>query len=182
MGRHGDGKCYVSPNSGRAAFDSFLVCDFLTRYLPRQVLALGDFNTHATQWGNPRTDARGRALLNWTAGLGLLLVNRDSASICAVWGGGCSVIGLTWATPSTFRRVSDWRVDEETETLSDHLYIWMEVAPRSCPLRGPATSQERGAPAHRHQDGVRRSEITTCFRQQQSWPFGARRFPRRGAV
>lgn len=87
---------YVSPNSGRAAFDSFLdgVRDCVSRYLPWQVLVLGDFNAQAMQWGNSRTDARSRALLDWAAGFGLLLVNRGSASNCVVWRG-CSVIDLT---------------------------------------------------------------------------------------
>lgn len=87
---------YVSPNSGRAALDSFLdgARDCVSRYLPRQVLVLGDINAHAMQCGNSRTDARGRALLDWAAGFGLLLVNRGSASSCVVWRG-CSVIDLT---------------------------------------------------------------------------------------
>lgn len=92
---------YVSPNCGRAAFDSCVA-----RYLPRQVLVLADFNAHAMQWGNSTTDARGRALLDWVAGIGLLLVNRGSASSCVVWRG-CSVIDLTWAIPSALRWVSD---------------------------------------------------------------------------
>ncbi|XP_033315465.1 uncharacterized protein LOC117213886 [Bombus bifarius] len=75
---------YVSPNSGRAAFEEFLdgVGDCVRRRLPRQVLVLGDFNAHFTEWGNARTNARGRTLSNWAAGLGLLLVNRGSTSTC----------------------------------------------------------------------------------------------------
>ncbi|XP_012248759.1 uncharacterized protein LOC105681878, partial [Bombus impatiens] len=67
----------VSPNSGRATFEEFLngVGDCVRRRLPRQVLVLGDFNAHSMIWGNARTNARGRTLSNWAAGLGLLLVN-----------------------------------------------------------------------------------------------------------
>ncbi|XP_033362901.1 uncharacterized protein LOC117241009 [Bombus vosnesenskii] len=75
---------YVSPNSGRAAFEEFLdgVGDCVRRRILRQVLVLGDFNAHSTEWANARTNARGRTLSNWAAGLGLLLVNRGSTSTC----------------------------------------------------------------------------------------------------
>ncbi|XP_050490232.1 uncharacterized protein LOC126873433 [Bombus huntii] len=119
---------YVSPNSGWAAFKEFLdrVGDCVRRRLPRQVLVLGDFNAHSTEWGNARTNARGHALTNWAAGLGLLLVNGGSTSTCVAWRGS-SIVDITWASPDAFRRVSGWRVAEGVETLSDHLYIFMEV-------------------------------------------------------
>jgi hypothetical protein len=55
---------YVSPNSGMAAFVDFLdgVVECVRRCFPRQVLVLGDFNAHSTQWGNARTSAQGRWL------------------------------------------------------------------------------------------------------------------------
>ncbi|XP_050494523.1 uncharacterized protein LOC126875676 [Bombus huntii] len=55
---------YVSPNSGRAAFEEFLdgVGDCVRRRLPRQVLVLGDFNAHSTEWGNARANARPHAI------------------------------------------------------------------------------------------------------------------------
>ena len=73
---------YVSHNSGMAAFENFLdgVGECVRRCLPLQVLVLGDFSAHSSQWGNARTDARGRNLSDWATGLGLLLVNRGSAS------------------------------------------------------------------------------------------------------
>jgi hypothetical protein len=55
---------YVSPNISLAGFGDFLdgVESCVRRYLPRQVLVLGDFNAHSSLWGNPRTDARGKML------------------------------------------------------------------------------------------------------------------------
>ena len=119
---------YVSPNSGWAAFEEFLdgIGDCVRRHFPRQILVLGDFNAHSAEWGNPRTNARGRALSDWAAGLGLLLVNRGTTSTCVTWRGS-SVVDITWASPDTFRRITGWRVAEGIETLSDHLYIFMEV-------------------------------------------------------
>ncbi|XP_043604745.1 uncharacterized protein LOC122577484 [Bombus pyrosoma] len=119
---------YVSPNSGWAAFEEFLdgIGDCVRRHFPRQILVLGDFNAHSAEWANPRTNARGRALSDWAAGLGLLLVNRGTTSTCVTWRGS-SVVDITWAFPDTFRRITGWRVAEGIETLSDHLYIFMEV-------------------------------------------------------
>nr|XP_033204685.1 uncharacterized protein LOC117165383 [Bombus vancouverensis nearcticus]XP_033204713.1 uncharacterized protein LOC117165425 [Bombus vancouverensis nearcticus] len=140
---------YVSPNSGRAAFEEFLdgVGDCVRRRLPRQVLVLGDFNAHSTEWGNARTNASGRMLSNWAAGLGLLLVNRGSTSTCVTCRGS-SIVDITWASPEAFRRISGWRVAEGVETLSDHLYIFMEV---DAPGPGmPTTNDGRGPPRGRH--------------------------------
>jgi hypothetical protein len=51
---------YVSHNSGLAAFGDFLdgVSECVIRCLPRQVLVLGDFNAHSSEWANRRTNAR----------------------------------------------------------------------------------------------------------------------------
>jgi hypothetical protein len=75
---------YVSPNSGLAAFGEFLddVGECVKRCFPRQVLVLGDFNAHSMQWGYSATNTRGRWLTDWAAGLGLLMVNKGTASTC----------------------------------------------------------------------------------------------------
>jgi hypothetical protein len=90
---------YVSPNSGLAAFGDFLddVGECVGRCFPRQVLVLGDFNAHSTQWGNSATNTSGRWLTDWAAGLGLLLVNKGTASTCVAWRE-FSVVDITWAT------------------------------------------------------------------------------------
>ncbi|XP_060830192.1 uncharacterized protein LOC132914800 [Bombus pascuorum] len=121
---------YISPNCGTRAFEDFLdeMGECIRRCLPRQVLVLGDFNAHSTQWGNNRTTARGRELTNWTAGLRLLLINQGSVSTCVGWRG-TSVIDLTWATPRLHARIHNWRVTLEMETLSDHIYVLMEIQP-----------------------------------------------------
>ncbi|XP_033178832.1 uncharacterized protein LOC117152159 [Bombus impatiens] len=77
--------------------------DYVRRRLPRQVLVLGDFNAHSTEWENARTND---ALSNWAAGLGLLLVNRGSTSTCVAWRGS-SIVDITWASPDALWRISD---------------------------------------------------------------------------
>jgi hypothetical protein len=37
------------------------------------------------------------------------------------------VVDVAWATASLHRRIRDWRVAEVVETLSDHLYVMMEL-------------------------------------------------------
>ncbi|EFN81225.1 hypothetical protein EAI_04699, partial [Harpegnathos saltator] len=75
------------------------------------VVIAGDFNAHSEEWGcSPRhRDPRGEAVIGWAAGLGLLLMNRDSTSTC-VRPGGQSVIDWTWATPWAAGLFQEWRV------------------------------------------------------------------------
>jgi hypothetical protein len=132
---------YVSPNSGLDAYGDFLdgVSNCMRRRCrSRQVLILGDFNARSSQWGDTRTNTRGRMLSDWAAGLGLLLTNRGSTSTCAAWRGS-SVVDITWTTASLHRRIRNWRVAEEVETLSDHLYIMMELTSGTA-----STRQDRG--------------------------------------
>ncbi|XP_054015953.1 uncharacterized protein LOC128896612 [Hylaeus anthracinus] len=106
---------------------------------PTRALVLGDFNAKSTAWGGPATDARGRAVLEWAASADIRLRNRGSVSTCVRWQGE-SIVDLSWTTPAAARLVSGWRVAEEVESLSDHLYILINVsaAPQYHPARGPA--------------------------------------------
>ena len=108
------GIVYVSPNCGWAAFEEFLdeVGDCVRRHLPRQVLVLWNFNAHSTEWGNPRTDARGRELSDWVA---------DGVNTC-VARRGCSVVDIIWATPvQTGFRLESGR--EGRDTLGPPLHV-----------------------------------------------------------
>jgi hypothetical protein len=119
---------YISPNSGQAAFGDFLDEDgeCVERCFPRQVLVLGNFNAHSTQSGNSATYTRGRWLTDWAAGLEHVLANKGTASTCVAWGGS-SVVVVTWAISDLYERIRDWRVALGVATLSDHLYIFIEV-------------------------------------------------------
>ncbi|XP_053989863.1 uncharacterized protein LOC128882309, partial [Hylaeus volcanicus] len=132
---------YAPPSAPLAAFEWLLdrVRDALSRSPVARTLVLGDFNAKSTTWGGPATDARGRAVLEWAARTDLRLLNRGSVSTCVRWQGE-SIVDLSWATPAAARLVSGWRVAEEVESVSDHLYILMDVsaAPQYHPARGPA--------------------------------------------
>lgn len=68
---------------------------------------------------------RGKAVVEWTAGLDLRLLNVGQAH---------ESVGrenFSWAPAAVpARHVSGWRVAKETETLNDHRYIVMDVRPR----------------------------------------------------
>ncbi|XP_076248030.1 uncharacterized protein LOC143187678 [Calliopsis andreniformis] len=145
---------YVSPNCGLAFYEAYLggMTACIRRCMPRPVIVLGDFHAHATAWGSPRTSRRGEVLMDWAAGLDLRLVNRGRQHTF-VGRHGVSIIDLMWATPSGLQRVSGWRVATEVATLSDHLYITMEVrvavvtstrsdGPRSHGATGPARRRD----------------------------------------
>ncbi|XP_043599234.1 uncharacterized protein LOC122574999 [Bombus pyrosoma] len=168
---------YASPNSGLVAFEVFLdgIGDCVRRYLSSQVLVLGDFNAHSSQWGHTMTDARGRVLLDWAADLGLLLLNRGSTSTCVAWNG-CFVVDITWGTPNAFRQVSGWRVAEGVETLSDHLYIFVEAGPETNPAREARGIRgiERSRPPSRWRLKDRNNEMLQAAAIVAAWNWDAR--------
>jgi hypothetical protein len=149
---------YSSPNSGLDAYGDFLhrVSNCMRRRCrSRQVPIRGDFNALSSQWGDIRINTRGRMLSDWAAGLGLLLTNRGSMSTCVACRGS-TVVEVTWTTASLHRQIRNWRVAEEVETLSDHLYIMMELTSETASTeqdrsntRGPSRSRPPPTPRWR---------------------------------
>ncbi|XP_046976429.1 uncharacterized protein LOC124542530 [Vanessa cardui] len=120
---------YFSPNRSLAEFENHLgfLRAAVARRSPRQVVVLGDFNAKSRAWGNPATNPRGRAVQVWALLSSLSLLNRGQVHTCVRQQGG-SVVDLSFATPVAARRVLNWRVEEEVETLSDHRYIRFEIS------------------------------------------------------
>lgn len=85
-----------------------------------------DFNAKSQIWGSPKTHLRGEAVVDWTAGSELRLLNRWLVSNCVRYRGE-SIVYLSWVSPALAGRVRVWRVVQEVETLSDYLYIRMEM-------------------------------------------------------
>ncbi|XP_011858527.1 PREDICTED: uncharacterized protein LOC105556065 [Vollenhovia emeryi] len=92
---------YLRPTWRLPLFDDWLsdIGQALIRLSPRPVLVAGDFNSWHTKWGSRHTNRRGRALDEWAAAHGLVLVNEGRTSTC-VRTQGESIVDLTWATPS----------------------------------------------------------------------------------
>ncbi|XP_073960590.1 uncharacterized protein [Choristoneura fumiferana] len=96
------------------------------RCAPAQVIVMGDLNAKSAAWGSPYTDPKGEVLRDWTLAAGLEVLNQGNANTCVRRQGG-SIVDVTFATPALATRILDWRVLEDVETLSDHLYIRMRV-------------------------------------------------------
>ncbi|XP_033199978.1 uncharacterized protein LOC117162223 [Bombus vancouverensis nearcticus] len=127
---------YVSLNSGLVAFEEFLdvFSDCVRRYLSRQVLVLGDFNAHSSQWGT-----QGQMLGAGCYQTGLRASGSSyltEARQAHAWHGEDVPSSILHGVPpNAFRRVSGWRVAEGVETLAVHLYIFFEVGPETIPAR-----------------------------------------------
>ncbi|XP_071578406.1 uncharacterized protein [Temnothorax nylanderi] len=115
---------YSSPNDRPAEFSALLdrLAGCAHRCGGRPLIIAGDFNAKSALWGSPRANAQGGEVEAWAAGLGLELINSGRASTC-VRAQGESIVDLTWANPLAARRLFGWRVFQEVESLSDHLYM-----------------------------------------------------------
>jgi len=117
--------CYISPNAPHAEFLEFVDdLEAVVHQLEGCIIVGGDFNSKSTLWGCARINARRGIIEEWAAECDLRIVNTGSTPTC-VKPQGCSVIDLTWSTLDILGNVSDWRVRQDVETLSDHEYITM---------------------------------------------------------
>ncbi|XP_029673046.1 uncharacterized protein LOC115241425 [Formica exsecta] len=118
---------YVSPRLSLREFNSIL--DELTVVLSHRtnkIIIGGDFNAKASLWNAGSTDGRGLLLTRWAAERDLRILNTGNAPTC-VRPQGKSIIDLTWTSPDLLRLVRKWRVREDVESLSDHLYIEYDI-------------------------------------------------------
>ncbi|XP_025262754.1 uncharacterized protein LOC112637374, partial [Camponotus floridanus] len=119
--------CYISPNVTTMVFEDILESiNCCMNALPGPFIIGGDFNAHSVLWGSSHTNRRGALLERWAASGDLRLINKDGAFTC-IRPQGSSVVDLTWASSGIFERISNWRVREDLESLSDHLYVNFEV-------------------------------------------------------
>ncbi|XP_045455127.1 uncharacterized protein LOC123664653 [Melitaea cinxia] len=139
-------EAYFSPIKSVAEFEAFLdgTESMLRRFYPREVLVLGDLNTKSRLWGCPATDARGAILEEWLVATDLTVLNRGTANTCVRRSGG-SIVDVSFASPGLARRVRDWRVLDDVETLSDHRYVRFEISARpAVPPSSSRASAEEG--------------------------------------
>lgn len=118
---------YISPNIDRREFSRIIEeIGSEIRHLGNNTLICGDFNSKSALWGARSTDYRGRLLEDMAAEFDLRIANRGEEPTC-VRPQGNSIVDLTWATPGLLKRITDWRVRSEVESLSDHQYITFRV-------------------------------------------------------
>lgn len=114
---------YAPPSLGLREFNSFLdeLSDALSYRVDKIILG-GDFNAKANLWGSNNTNGKGLVLTRWAAERDLRITNTGNTPTC-VRPQGSSIVDLTWTSPDLVQLVRDWRVREDLESLSDHLYI-----------------------------------------------------------
>ncbi|XP_019700581.2 uncharacterized protein LOC109504591 [Harpegnathos saltator] len=110
------------------------VGDVARQCYPRPIVLAEDSNAHSTEWGcDPRQeDSRGEALIDWAAGLDLLLMNRGLTGTY-VRPNGESVIDLTCWTAALGRET--FPSPEGRPSVN-----WMRTGSRRPPLWPPGTS------------------------------------------
>lgn len=120
---------YFSPNGDMVSFERLLdnIGDLMDRDGGRPTIVAGDFNSKSALWGSRDTNARERVLVDWLASRNLVILNVGTASTCVRWQGK-SIVDITVASPDAARAVSNWRVDEERFSFSDHKYVRFEIS------------------------------------------------------
>lgn len=120
---------YASPNRTLAEFEQLLVeVGMLLRQAnPHPVIVAGDFNAKSRAWGSSSTDVRGEALEEWAVSTELVILNQGTVQTCVRQQGG-SIVDITFASPVLARRIYNWTVRADVETLSDHRYIRFELS------------------------------------------------------
>lgn len=121
--------CYWSPNSTFREYQDFLNrLEASIRSDPTEVLLTGDFKAKHTDWGSPKSECRGDALVDLINALGLVICIRGGKR---TFNKG-AIIDLTIASPNLAQRIHGWRVLDE-KTLSDHFNITFEIIPGQPP-------------------------------------------------
>jgi hypothetical protein len=134
--------CYFSPNRELPEFEAYLesLGNSIRGHGPgKRLVITGDFNAAHPSWGGRRGNGinrdRGEPLLDWMAEQGLSSVN-DGRSPTFVGPRGSSFVDLTMVCDGAAPLLRGWRVGGE-ETMSDHRYLWFELASDLSPLPAP---------------------------------------------
>ncbi|XP_053976365.1 uncharacterized protein LOC128875066 [Hylaeus volcanicus] len=115
--------CYLSPNDSISEFRGKLdVLEDTLRDKSGGLVVAGDFNARACEWGMPRTDTRGRLVVEMASRLGLVVLNVGSTPTYRRPGFGDSIPDVTLVSEDLVQRAANWRVIGDF-TGSDHSYI-----------------------------------------------------------
>lgn len=119
--------CYFSPNIPIQEFRQKLetledVLQSMTGYL----IVAGDFNARAIEWGMPKTNTRGRLIIEMCARLGLIVANTGSKATYTRPGYGNSIPDITLVSDSTAVKIHSWKVLDVFSS-SDHNYIKFKI-------------------------------------------------------
>lgn len=118
---------YAPPSLKLREFNNLL--DELSEALSHRVSKIilgGDFNSKSSLWGSNITDRRGVLLSRWAGERDLRVANIGENPTC-VRPQGTSIVDLTWVSSDLIHLVKNWKVEEDIESLSDHLYISFDI-------------------------------------------------------
>lgn len=102
---------------------------------PKRCLFTGDFNAHSWWWNSSReSELRAETLVEILQANDFDLLNEQNAFTHFPSNGNTpSVLDLTFATPNLFDSISNWCIDPEADTGSDHVAIRFEILTLNTP-------------------------------------------------
>lgn len=118
---------YVSPRVNARDFNGTL--DELSAFLADRtdkIILAGDFNAKASLWSSGTTDRKGLLLSRWAAERDFRILNHGNIPTC-VRPQGNSTTDLTWVSSDLYQLTQGWRVRDDWESLSDHLFIEFDI-------------------------------------------------------
>jgi len=119
--------CYFSPNVPIYEYKQQLEdLEDVLRSMTGGLIVAGDFNARAIEWGMPRTNTRGRLILEMSARLGLIVANSGSKATYIRPGFGKSIPDVTLVSDSSSLKIVSWKV-LDVFSGSDHSYIKFKV-------------------------------------------------------
>ena len=116
--------CYIPPRYTINEFENIIDNMTVDATGRKDILIAGDFNAWAIDWGCPRTNARGKILLEAFAGLDLVLLNSGNQHTFSRNGGG-SIIDIAFASSNLTNQIT-WQISN-VYTHSDHEAIFIDI-------------------------------------------------------
>ena len=118
---------YLTPNQTISDFQAKLEgLEDAAREMQGELIIAGDFNAKAPEWGEARSDRRGRLVMDMTSRLDLVVLNQGTTSTFRRPGCRETIIDVSLASERLAARIESWHVVEDY-TGSDHMYITFRV-------------------------------------------------------
>lgn len=125
--------CYVSPRKTEAEFRALISSleDIVRKARTSQtpILVAGDFNARSAAWGDWCQNLRGTILTDFLDSFGLQVINAGNKPTFVGIGRG-SIVDVTLSTESLARDITNWRVRDDLDSMSDHNYVSYEILNR----------------------------------------------------
>nr|CAI5869975.1 unnamed protein product [Callosobruchus analis] len=126
--------CYCSPNIRVDEYERYLETLFgEVTQAGGEALVLGDLDAKSIDWGSPTTNKRGRILCERLAVMDMIVIN-DGLVPTFSRRGSKSFIDATFTTQALSRKAHNWEV-LDSESLSDHRYIYFEVTTKKTTIK-----------------------------------------------